>query len=119
MHDTQAPADGSERYRFGIFEFDGRTLELTKAGRSISLRPQPLKLLALLLARPEELISRDELQRALWAGDTFVEASATLVGYAAAAGVRRWPSQPERRSCTGDGGRGRRPQQALRDRPGP
>ena len=73
MHDTQAPANGAERYRFGIFEFDGRTLELTKAGRSISLRPQPLKLLALLLARPEELISRDELQRALWAGDTFVD----------------------------------------------
>jgi DNA-binding winged helix-turn-helix (wHTH) protein/TolB-like protein len=52
---------------------DGRTLELTKAGRSISLRPQPLKLLALLLARAGELISRDELQRALWAGDTFVD----------------------------------------------
>ena len=73
MHDTQAPADGAERYRFGIFEFDCRTLELTKAGRSISLRPQPLKLLALLLTRPEELISRDELQRVLWAGDTFVD----------------------------------------------
>lgn len=73
MHDTHAPADGAERYRFGIFEFDARTLELTKAGRGISLRPQPLKLLALLLARPEELITRDELQRALWAGNTFVD----------------------------------------------
>ena len=61
------------RCRFGVFEFDQTTLELVKGGRAVSLRPQPLKLLALLLARPGELVSRDSLQRALWDGDTFVD----------------------------------------------
>jgi DNA-binding winged helix-turn-helix (wHTH) protein/tetratricopeptide (TPR) repeat protein len=60
-------------YRFGVFEFDGQTLELTKNGRSVAARPQPLKLLALLLAKPGELVSRDELQRTLWESDTFVD----------------------------------------------
>ena len=62
-----------ESYRFGVFEFDGRTRELRKAGRLIAIRPQPLKLLALLLARPNELVTREELQRALWGDDTFVD----------------------------------------------
>ena len=64
---------GGRRHRFGVFEFDARTLELTKAGRAVALRLQPLKLLALLLARPGELVSRDDLQGALWGGDTFVD----------------------------------------------
>jgi DNA-binding winged helix-turn-helix (wHTH) protein/tetratricopeptide (TPR) repeat protein len=72
MHETLSPAHGG-RFRFGVFEFDEATLELTKGGRAVSLRPQPLKLLALLLARPGELVSRDSLQRALWGGDTFVD----------------------------------------------
>ena len=72
MHEP-APSDRGGQYRFGVFEFDGETFELTKNGRTVALRPQPLKLLALLLARPNDLISRDELQRALWAGDTFVD----------------------------------------------
>ena len=63
----------SGRFRFGVFEFDGRTLELWKRGRFVSVRPQPLKLLALLLARPGDLISRDDFQQALWSGDTFVD----------------------------------------------
>ena len=61
------------RFRFGLFEFDGELLELSRQGRVISLRPQALKLLAVLLARPGELVSRDDLQRALWGGDTFVD----------------------------------------------
>ena len=72
MHE-RAPSDRGGQYRFGVFEFDGETLELTKHGRAVAVRPQPAKLLALLLARPNDLISRDELQRALWVGDTFVD----------------------------------------------
>jgi DNA-binding winged helix-turn-helix (wHTH) protein/tetratricopeptide (TPR) repeat protein len=72
MHETRLPANGG-RFRFGVFEFDETTLELAKGGRAVALRPQPLKLLALLLARPGELISRDSLQRALWSDDTFVD----------------------------------------------
>lgn len=64
---------GSRRFRFGVFEFDEQTLELLKRGRAVSLRPQPLKLLGLLLDRPGDLITRDSLQQALWGEDTFVD----------------------------------------------
>jgi DNA-binding winged helix-turn-helix (wHTH) protein/TolB-like protein len=73
MDERPASPSNGGKYRFGTFEFDGQTLELCKSGRSLSVRPQPLKLLALLLARPGELASRDDLQRALWDGDTFVD----------------------------------------------
>ena len=63
----------SRRFRFGVFEFDEQTLELSKSGRPVSLRPQPLKLLALLLNRPGDLVARDSLQQALWGEDTFVD----------------------------------------------
>ncbi len=73
MDEPPVSASNGGKCRFGMFEFDGQTLELCKSGRSVSIRPQPLKLLALLLARPGELVSRDDLQRALWDGDTFVD----------------------------------------------
>ena len=73
MHEPRASPSNGGKCRFGLFEFDGQTLELCKSGRSVSVRPQPLKLLALLLARPGELVSRDDLQRALWPGDRFVD----------------------------------------------
>ncbi len=63
----------SGQLRFGVFEFDAQTLELRKNGRLLSVRPQPLTLLALLLERPGDLISREEIQSALWPGDTFVD----------------------------------------------
>jgi DNA-binding winged helix-turn-helix (wHTH) protein/tetratricopeptide (TPR) repeat protein len=61
------------RHRFGVFEFDEQTLELTRDGRAVALRLQALKVLALLLARPGDLVSRDDLRRALWDDDTFVD----------------------------------------------
>jgi DNA-binding winged helix-turn-helix (wHTH) protein/tetratricopeptide (TPR) repeat protein len=72
------PIDGSSprfegKFRFGIFEFDARTLELKKNGRLVAIRPQPLKLLALLVARPGELIARRDIQRVLWTDGTFVD----------------------------------------------
>jgi DNA-binding winged helix-turn-helix (wHTH) protein len=59
--------------RFGVFEFDPQTAELRKNGRLLSVRPQALTLLALLLERPGAVVSREEIQRVLWAGDTFVD----------------------------------------------
>jgi len=73
MDEPPASPNHVGKCRFGMFEFDAQTLELCKSGRSVSVRPQPLKLLALLLARPGQLASRDDLQRALWDGDTFVD----------------------------------------------
>ena len=44
-----------------------------KETRPVRVRPQSLKLLSLLLSRPGELISREEIQRALWGDETFVD----------------------------------------------
>jgi DNA-binding winged helix-turn-helix (wHTH) protein len=58
--------DPPKRLRFGVFEADLRTGELTKHGRRLSLQEQPFRLLALLLERPGELVTREELHGRLW-----------------------------------------------------
>jgi DNA-binding winged helix-turn-helix (wHTH) protein len=67
----------SQRVRFGIFEVDLRTGELWKSGRKLKLTGQPFSVLAILLERPGEVISREELQRRLWP-DTFVDVDHNL-----------------------------------------
>jgi DNA-binding response OmpR family regulator len=52
--------------RFGPFEVDFAVGELRKRGRKVPLQDQPFKVLTLLLHRPGDLITREELQRALW-----------------------------------------------------
>ena len=52
--------------RFGIFDLNFHTRELRKAGVRIRLQDQPFRVLSVLLERPGELISRDELKRRLW-----------------------------------------------------
>lgn len=59
--------------RFAPFEVDLVAAELRTRGRKVPLQDQPFKVLALLLQRPGELVTREELQRALWPGDTFGE----------------------------------------------
>jgi DNA-binding winged helix-turn-helix (wHTH) protein len=73
MHVGGRTPKSSGQLRFSVFEFDAQTLELRKNGRLLSVRPQPLTLLALLLERPGDLISREEIQSALWPGDPFVD----------------------------------------------
>ena len=59
--------------RFGIFELDLSAGELRKNGVKQRLQGQPLQVLALLLERSGEVVTREELQRRLWASDTFVD----------------------------------------------
>ncbi len=59
--------------RFASFAVDLRAGELTKEGRRIRLQEQPLQVLAMLLERPNEVITREELQLKLWPADTFVD----------------------------------------------
>ena len=59
--------------RFGTFEADLSAGELRKCGMRIKLRGQPLEVLAILLQRPGEVISREELRKRLWPTDTFVD----------------------------------------------
>src|ERR1700730_17346613 len=64
--------------RFGVFEFELRSGELRKQGRKIRLEGQPVQVLIKLLARPGELITREELQKELWPADTFVNFEQSL-----------------------------------------
>jgi TolB-like protein/DNA-binding winged helix-turn-helix (wHTH) protein/Tfp pilus assembly protein PilF len=61
------------RLCFGIFEADLRTGELRKRGSRVRLQQQPFQVLAVLLSRPGELVTRDELRAQLWSADTFVD----------------------------------------------
>jgi DNA-binding winged helix-turn-helix (wHTH) protein len=59
--------------RFGIFEADLVAGELRKNGLRVRLQGQPFQLLALLIERPEDIVTREELRNKLWAADTFVD----------------------------------------------
>jgi eukaryotic-like serine/threonine-protein kinase len=61
------------RIRFDTFEADLRSGELWKQGLKVRLGEQPFSVLALLLAQPGEVVTRDELQKKLWPRDTFVD----------------------------------------------
>lgn len=61
-------------FRFGTFELDPSTGELRKEGKSRPrIRDQALKMLTMLLEKPEELVTREELREQLWPLDTFVD----------------------------------------------
>ena len=59
--------------RFGPFSADVRAGELRKHGVKLRLPHQPFQVLAMLLVQPGEVVTRDELQKHLWPGDTFVD----------------------------------------------
>jgi cholera toxin transcriptional activator len=60
-------------YRFGAFQADERTGELRKQGRRLAVQGQPFQVLLLLLRRPGDLVTRTEIQQALWPDGTFVD----------------------------------------------
>jgi cholera toxin transcriptional activator len=60
-------------FRFGVFEADASSGELRKAGMRLRLQEQPFQVLILLLERPGEVITRDEIRQRLWPSDTFVD----------------------------------------------
>jgi cholera toxin transcriptional activator len=60
-------------YRFGVFEADAATGELRRQGLRMKLNAQPFQVLLMLLERPGELLTRDEISRELWPDGTFVD----------------------------------------------
>ena len=64
--------------RFGLYELDLEARELRKSGVRIKLQDQPFQILAMLLERPGEIVTRDELQKQLWPADTFVDFDLSL-----------------------------------------
>jgi Tol biopolymer transport system component/DNA-binding winged helix-turn-helix (wHTH) protein len=65
--------NSSVRARFGPFEVDLHTHELWKFGTRLKLVGQPFEILAVLLSKPGELVTREELHTRLWPADTFVD----------------------------------------------
>lgn len=63
----------ARRYRFGVFEADATTGELRRKGVRIKLHSQPFQVLVMLLDRPGELLTREEISRELWPDGTFVD----------------------------------------------
>jgi len=59
--------------RFGLFELDLKSGQLRKNGSRIRIPQQPLQVLGLLLERPGEVVTREELRQRLWSPDTFVD----------------------------------------------
>jgi TolB-like protein/Flp pilus assembly protein TadD len=66
-----------ERIKFGPFEADLRTCELFRRGASIPIQQKPFQLLAILLQRPGQLVTRTELHELLWP-DTYVQKDLSL-----------------------------------------
>jgi len=74
--DTQSTYEESvsdQRVRFGVFEADFVAGELRKNGLKVKLHAQPVAVLKILLQRPGEIVTREELQQQLWGSNTFVD----------------------------------------------
>src|SRR6267143_491356 len=59
--------------RFGVFEVDLQAGEVRKAGLRQKLAGQPFQVLQVLLGRPQEIVTREELRERIWPGNTFVD----------------------------------------------
>ena len=68
-----APSNHIRILRFGVFELDLSASELRKGGVKLRLQGQPIQVLTILLERPGEVVTREELRQKLWAADTFVD----------------------------------------------
>lgn len=66
------------RYRFGVFEADLDNLRLTRQGVRVRLQEKPFQILALLVERPGQIVTREEMQRALWPPGVHVDFEGSL-----------------------------------------
>ena len=64
--------------RFGVFELDLAAAELRRNGARVKLQEQPFQVLAALLERPREIVTKEELQERIWKDDTFVDFDRSL-----------------------------------------
>ena len=70
----KSPLKSGTVYRFGLFSLDVSAGSLTRNGTLIKLQDQPFQLLALLLEKRGEVVTREEIRLRLWKSDTFVDA---------------------------------------------
>jgi len=67
------PVGEKQTFRFGPFELDTQCSQLRRDGVGLKLQGQPVQILQILLEKPGQLVTREELQKRLWASDTFVD----------------------------------------------
>jgi len=68
----ETPDRTQRRVRTGLFEIDFGSGEIHKEGRKVQLQEQPFRVLEILLERPGEVVTREQLQARLWSADTYV-----------------------------------------------
>src|SRR6202051_4688937 len=71
--DSSNGSTGNGTRRCGTYELDLRAGELRRQGVKVKLQEQPFQVLAQLLEKPGEVITREELRNRLWPADTFVD----------------------------------------------
>jgi len=89
----QMTGNGTRMVQFGVFEVDLRAGELRRNGSRVRLQEQPFQILALLLERPGEVVTRDQLRTRLWPADTFVDFDHSLNAAAGGCGTP-WETLP-------------------------
>ena len=76
------PATGQHSgFEFGVFQLDLRARELRKHGVRFKLQEQPLRILALLLERAGEVVTREDIQKRLWADEIHVDFDNAISGF--------------------------------------
>lgn len=77
--DPQMPLPpNSSAARFGPFELDLERQELWRSGLALTVQPQPLRVLSMLISKAGRLVERDEIQKALWGADPMLDADRSL-----------------------------------------
>jgi DNA-binding winged helix-turn-helix (wHTH) protein len=72
------PGENTSIIRFGVFEVDLRARELRRQGSKVKLQDQPFQVLAMLLERPGQLVTREELRARIWSDGVFVDFEKSL-----------------------------------------
>jgi cholera toxin transcriptional activator len=70
---SMLPSQADGIFRFGAYEADPGSGELRKSGLRLRVQEQPFRVLLVLLERPREVVTREELRQKLWPVDTFVD----------------------------------------------
>src|SRR5579864_1954834 len=65
-------------YRFGLFEVDLNSAQLSRKGVRVRLQEQPFHILTLLLRQPGQIVTREDFRRELWPAGTFVDFDGSL-----------------------------------------
>jgi TolB-like protein/DNA-binding winged helix-turn-helix (wHTH) protein/Flp pilus assembly protein TadD len=68
----QAPSPPTGIFQFGVFQLDLKARELHKAGIKVKLQDQPFRVLALLVERAGQVVTREDLQKSVWPTDVYV-----------------------------------------------